>query len=168
MSYERITQRVKMVPAIALQAAQSAGAITGVTIDRYAATPTQPTGIVAYTAVNDAAGIYNSAVVGVAVGAVTGAPSAQSTTYKVQHGTLANASDMADVPAAAYIDNTGSSASVTAITADSTSSYISINLEGLGRYIRVVATVTLTGGTTPTQFVGSFVALGDGNGNPVS
>jgi hypothetical protein len=166
--YERITQRVKLVPAIAAQAAQSAGTITGVTIDRYASIPTQPTGTTAYTAVKDAAGIYNSAIIGVVTGAATGSPTAQSTTYKLQHGTASDASDMADVPAAAYIDSDGSTASIIAITANSTSSMIAVNLEGLGRYIRVVATLALTAGTTPTQFVGAFVALGDGNGNPVS
>lgn len=168
MAYERITQRVKVVPAIAPQAIQSAGTITGSVIDRVAATPTQPSGVVAYTAVNDAAGVYNSAVVCVNTGACTGTPSAQSTTFVVQHGTLANGSDMANIPAAAYIDYNGSSATVPAITADNSSVSIAVNLEGLGRYIQVVATLAFTGGTTPKQFVVASVALGDGNGNPVS
>lgn len=166
--YERIIQRVKVVPAIAPQANQSAGTITGSVIDRVAATPAQPSNVVAYTAVNDAAGIYGSAVVCVNTGACTGTPDAQSTTFKVQHGTKSDGSDMADVPATAYIDSNGSSAAVPAIVADNSAANISVNLEGLGRYIRVVATLAFTGGTTPKQFVAASAALGDGNGNPVS
>lgn len=166
--YERLTQRVKLVPAIAPQAAQSAGSITGTVIDRYGATPSQPSGITAYTAVNDAVGIYNSAIIGIATGTATGSPTAQSVTYKLQSGTATDGSDMADIPAAAYIDFNGSSATASALTADSASAFIGVNLEGLGRYIRVIATLAFTGGITPTQFVDAFVALGDGNGNPVA
>lgn len=168
MAYERITQRVKVVPAIAPQAIQAAGTITGSTIDRMAATPTQPSDVVAYTAVNDAAGVYNSAVVCINTGACTGTPDTQSTTFKVQHGTKSDGSDMEDVPATAYIDYNGSSATPPTIAADNTAANIAVNLEGLGRYIRVVATLAFTGGTTPKQFVVASAALGDGNGNPVS
>lgn len=166
--FNRILQRLKMLPAINPQAIQTAGTINGTTIDRYAPVPTQPTSITAYTAVNDSAGIYNTAVVGVATGVSTGAPTAQSVTYKLQHGTLANGSDMVDVPASAYVDSNGSSATVSPITADSSNSYIGVNLEGLNRYIRVVAVLAFTGGTSPAQFVGAFVSLGDAINSPIS
>jgi hypothetical protein len=166
--YEKLLQRVKVIPAINPQAAQSAGTINGAIIDRFAPTPAQPSGVTAYTAVNDPAGIYGTAIIGAATGACTGSPSAQSLTFKVQHGALANGSDMADVPASAYVDSNGGSANAPSLTADGSSAYIGVSLEGLGRYIRVVATLAFTGGTAPTQFVGAFAALGDGNSNPVT
>lgn len=166
--YERLIQRAKLVSAIAPQGAQEAGDIIGNIIDRYAAAPAQPQGITAYTAIKDSAGVYQSAVLGIATGKATGSPTAQSLTYKVQSGNAGDGSDMADIPASAYIDSDGSSAAAQAITADDTSKYIGVNLAGCGRYVRVVAALAFTDGTAPSQFVSAFMALGDGNGNPVS
>lgn len=159
----QLLARVQPYAAITPGAAVSAGNKNGVIIDRVAAIPAQPSGITSYTAYNSSAGIYDSANVLLAVGAVTGAPTTQSTTIKVQHSDDATfATDVNDAPASAYLD------SIPTLTADNSSANFDIDLVGLKRYIRVVATVSFTGGTTPAQYVASSIVLGDGTNQPAN
>ena len=100
---------------------------------------------------------YNNAFVQCDVGAASGSPTAQSVTYKVQESS--DNSTFTDI----------SGAVTSAITANNKSAQI--NLIGLGlniaRYIRVVATISFTGGTTPAIPVASSVLLGRAFEEPV-
>jgi len=92
---------------------------------------------------------FESCVLHAAAGAATGAPTAQSVTAKLQ--------ESAD-GSTGWADITG--AAITAITADNGAAEVDVDLSGVKQYIRVVVTVSLTGGTTPAIPVASAVALG--------
>jgi len=100
---------------------------------------------------------YNSAMVNCDVGAASGAPTTQSVTFKVQESS--DGSTWTDV----------SGATTSAITADNKSAQIRV--EGLGtsrsRYLRVVATVSFTGGTSPAIPISSAILLGRAYKEPV-
>ena len=91
------------------------------------------------------------------VGVASGAPSAQGVALKVQHGDAADGSDMADV--------TG--ATIAALTADNTTGELDLDLNSFKRYLRVVATITFTGGTAPKIPVSVSIALGNSISTPV-
>jgi len=148
-------ERVKHVPGINA-AALAAGATNGIVIDRYGALPAQPSGITAYTAYTQAAGIYLTGNILLSVGAASGEPTAQSVTLKLQESDASDGSGMEDV--------TG--ATISALTADNAYSAKDFDLAGLKRYIRVVVTVALTAGTSPKIPVAVAVALGDSNNDP--
>lgn len=158
----QLLARVQQYPALNPAASLSAGAQNGVVIDRMAAIPTQPTGITAYTAYTSSAGIYDSANVMLALGAISGSPTATSVTIKVQHGDASDGSDMVDVPTTAYIDSTPT------LTTANTNGNFDIDLAGLKRYIRVVATVAFTGGTSPAVYTASSIVFGDGKNQPAN
>jgi hypothetical protein len=96
---------------------------------------------------------FNSAVMAAAVGAAAGGPSARSAIFKVQQSDTTTDGDFVDV----------SGAALAAMTADNASGYLDLNIQGLKRYIRVVCTVALTGGTTPTIPVAATIILGGGD-----
>lgn len=98
------------------------------------------------------------AVLLVSTGAVAGAPTAQTVDAKIQHGNAADASDMADV----------SGLTITQITAANTEGQLDIDLLPLKRYIRVVATVAFTGGTSPTIGLFAGFTLGKSYSEPVT
>lgn len=101
---------------------------------------------------------YNSAVVVVTNGAATGTPSSYTVDAKVQHATTSGGS---------YSDVTG--ASITQITTDGAQK--TIRIEGLGqnvnRYIKVLITPALTGGTSPKALISGTVHLGRAYREPV-
>lgn len=101
---------------------------------------------------------FLSAIVNLTVGAAAGAPTAQGVSLKLQHGDAANGTDMVDVTGAA----------TPSLTADNTNASFNVDMTGLKRYIRVVATVTFTDGTTPTIPVAATLALGDADKHPVA
>ena len=125
---------LKLTPALNPQSA-SAGTVNGTVIERRN---------------------FLSAVANVAIGAVTGSPTATSITYTVQHGTMADGSDMAD------FDGRGESViTSSAITAANANTSVDIDLEGAHRYIRLVIAVAFTGGTSPAAQLSGSVVLGD-------
>lgn len=98
---------------------------------------------------------YQSCVLGVQTGAVTGAPDAQSATAKIQHSSDDGSSD-------AYADYTmpnGVAASL-AVTGASSIGELDVDLAGAKKYIRVVLTTAFTAGTAPTLADGAFLACG--------
>lgn len=94
----------------------------------------------------DRTGFFSCVLHGVA-GAATGSPSAQSVIYKLQHSddesTWEDFGDAAD-----------------ALTADNGQVELDVDLSGAKRYVRCVATVALTGGSSPTLPVAGTLALG--------
>lgn len=92
---------------------------------------------------------FRSAVFTAITGAATGTPTGISVACRLQHGTLANGSDMADV--------TGATATITAVDS---AAEINVTLRGLRRYVRIVQALALTGGTTPTLAVAATATLG--------
>lgn len=116
-------------------AAVAAGTRNSAVIDRFGASGSSPA---------------KSCVLVAQSGAATGTPTSFSLNAKLQHGALADGSDMADLADAA----------VTAITAASTQSTKSVSLEGAKRYIRTVEVTAFVGGTTPTLGATTAVILG--------
>lgn len=121
--------------AVAPQALAATGAVNGPVIDRRN---------------------HLSAVLLGITGAATGSPSGISTTFKLQHGDASDGSDMAD-----FDDNSprGTASNKTA-TAENALALLGLDLSGAKRYVRVVATNALTGGTTPTLQVGAGLFMG--------
>jgi hypothetical protein len=91
-------------------------------------------------------------------GAASGSPSAQSATFKVQES---------DTSGSGYTDITGWTTA--AITADSTSAKVDCPSAYIKkRYLRIVATVSLTGGSSPALPVFAALLVKSAAGEPVS
>lgn len=90
-----------------------------------------------------------------ALGAVTGSPSAVSVNFRLQH-TATSGSGYADFADTDVVSSTG-----TALTAANTSNSINVELAGTKRYVRIVATPTFTGGTSPTALACASARIGD-------
>jgi len=99
---------------------------------------------------------FQSAVLHGRTGAVTGTPTAQTYDLKLQ--------ESAD-GSTGWTDIAG--AAIAQIAAANTEAEVNVNLAGAKRYIRVVGTVTFTGGTTPTLQVASTLVLGGASKLPV-
>lgn len=101
---------------------------------------------------------FNSGAVVITNGAATGTPTSYTVDAKVQH---------CDTSGGSYTDVTG--ATITQIIADS--KIATIRLSGFGtslkRYIKVVVTPAMTGGTSPKALVGATVQLGRAEREPV-
>jgi hypothetical protein len=100
---------------------------------------------------------YRDAIVHVLAANVTGAPTAQEVTVKIQHSDTELAGDFVDaavqgVPTALTVAQEGE---------------LHVNLDGLKQYIRIVANVAFTGGTTPKADIVGTVVLGNMVSNPV-
>ncbi len=102
---------------------------------------------------------FNTATFVVSNGAVTGSPSSYTVDAKLQEGSQPNLSDAVDV----------AGATITEITGDNATKVIRV--EGLGtsrkRYLRVVVTPALTGGTTPMALISAIANLGRAYSEPV-
>lgn len=115
---------IKQALRAAAQAAAASFSLTGLTFDR-------------------GAGDFQSFLAGVSLGAATGSPSAVSVTAKLQESS--DDSTWTDVVA------DGINATVTvAVVAVNTQGFFAIDASRLKRYVRLVFTVALTGGSTPT------------------
>jgi hypothetical protein len=112
----------------------AAGTINGAAIDRMAAGG------------RDA---FMSCVLHGMCGDATGAPSARTVDFKLQDS---------DDGSTGWADITGSS--VSQLTANDTDAEKGVNLGGAKRYIRAVAIVGFTGGTSPAIPVAADVVLG--------
>lgn len=97
---------------------------------------------------------YLSATIAGLVGAASGSPTAVAVAFKLQHSP--DNSTWTDV----------SGATVTA-NAASTEVDVDVDLSELDQYVRVVATPTLTGGTSPAVQVAAALILGGANELPV-
>lgn len=133
---KKLGEAIKQVCALRPQAL-AAGSVNGPVIDRLG---------------------FEDAVLVVSSGAISGAPSAQALDGKIQHGSAADGSDMADV----------SGLTIAQITAANTDKQLDIDLLPLKRYIRFVATAGFTGGTTPTILASATIALGAAKEGPVA
>ena len=99
---------------------------------------------------------FYSAIFGVAVGAATGTPTAQSVKIKIQTGDESNGSDMAD-----YLDAEDILYESDELDADNTNTFLNVDLTAAKTYIRAVVTVAFTGGTTPAIATNVYAAFGD-------
>ncbi|MES5483584.1 hypothetical protein QMZ05_12570 [Bradyrhizobium sp. INPA03-11B] len=100
--------------------------------------------------------LAQSAILHQAVGAVSGGPSAVSVVTKIQDS--ADNSTFADYAPAP----TNSVIAAAALTAQNTENAAAVDLSSARRYIRLVTTVTLTGGTSPAALVvGDLVLAGE-------
>lgn len=101
---------------------------------------------------------YNSAAFVVTNGAATGSPTSYTVDAKVQESATSGGT---------YADVTG--ATITQITADAKEAVIRV--EGLGtsrkRFLRIVVTPAMTGGTTPKALIGAVANLGRAFQEPV-
>lgn len=98
---------------------------------------------------------FKSAVVGLATGAVTGAPTAQSVTVTLK------TSDASDGTGAVDLKDMDGNAVTIALTTGSAVIDKDVDLLGAKKYIGVSVVTAFTGGTTPAVPVNLFVALGD-------
>lgn len=101
---------------------------------------------------------YGSAYFAVATGASGGseAPESFSLTAKIQDGAESDGSDMADY------NPDGSDIVTTAVTTENSESAKKFaDLSAAQRYIRLVLDPDLTGGSSPSLVVSSYVVLGD-------
>jgi hypothetical protein len=117
----------------------SAGTITGAVIDR-----------ASY-------GYAESCVIYAANGDAAGSPTAQSLNVKLQECATSGGT---------YTDVSG--AAITAIAADDTAAYKDFDLTGVERYVKLVAVVAFTAGTTPSIPVNASLILGGAYHEPIS
>jgi hypothetical protein len=87
-------------------------------------------------------------------GVATGGPTTQSTIYKFQDSPDGT-TGWADYGTAAA-----------ALTANGAEVELGVNLRGAKKFIRAVAVVSFTGGTTPAQLISASVALCGGQDIP--
>jgi len=99
---------------------------------------------------------FQSCVLEAVTGAATGGPSAQTLDVKLQHSDSSGSGYTDFVP----VSGVAASGAVAQITADSTRKRKSIDLSGAKQYIRAVAVVALTGGTSPTLPCAASIVLG--------
>lgn len=99
---------------------------------------------------------YNSALVEVVTGAATGTPDSYTIPCKVQECATSGGS---------YTDVTGATATLAA-----DGKHAQIRVEGLGtsrqRYLKVVMTPAITGGSSPKVLIAASVLLGNGYNKP--
>jgi predicted S18 family serine protease len=100
----------------------------------------------------------NSCVVFAKAGTATGSPSSFTFDVEIEHST-AQGSGFAD-PSTSH--------DLTQITANGGSAYLDIDLSGYNRYVRVNATVALTGGSSPKLPIAVGIILGGSDTLPVA
>jgi hypothetical protein len=129
-------------PGIAPQSQSGAGTINGTGVDRL-----------------QAAGSFSSCAIAGLTGAVSGSPTAQSATFKLQDS--ADNSTFAD-----YVPPGLSAAPTLVLSAANAAGQVGIDLSGARQYVRVVCTVAFTGGSSPTLLVGAGLILGGAQQEP--
>ena len=85
---------------------------------------------------------FETVGVGLAVGAATGSPTARSVVIELQHST--DNTTFVDLT-----DRDGNVVTTDGLTADSTNTYLRVDLSAARQYIRAVAKPNFTGGTSP-------------------
>ena len=99
-------------------------------------------------------GLPLSAVLHQHIGAIGGAPSAASVVSKIQHSPD-NATWADYTP-----DGASAVATTAALTAATTGNRLNVDLSGANDFIRIVTTITFTGGTSPTVIVAAELIIG--------
>lgn len=117
-------------------AISSDGATNGATIDKQALSE-----------------VFDEALFVSHVGATSGSPTSFSVVTKIQDS--ANGSNWDDVTDTQIVE-----AATKTISAINTVSTLAVRLSALRRYVRMVETVTLTGGSSPTVFIYGMALLG--------
>jgi hypothetical protein len=140
VSNTQVGQLIKVKSGNIAPAARTAGAVNGTGVDRLAP-------------------VFNSAVLVVQSGAATGSPASLTLDAKIQHSD--DNSSFSD-----YTPPSGTAA-ITQITASSTVERKNVDLSGAKKYVRVVLTVGLTGGTSPTLPSSALLVLGGAQELPV-
>ena len=110
---------------------------------------------------------FESAVFTLMTGVASGAPTAQSITWKVQDCATSGGS-FADVSVTAKDGSTTTYAG-TEIVGDGSAAQdeeLNVNLMHLKRYVKIVAVLSFTSGSTPKQDVCVSYALGEAKINP--
>ncbi len=134
-----IATRIGLEPA-----ARAAGTVTGTGVDRRG---------------------FNSVALVAQTGAETGAPSARTADFKLQHS---------DTLGGTYVDFTPSipqpapSGAVAQITAASVVKKRSIDLKTAKAFVRVSSTNAFTGGTAPTLLTSALLVLGGADTLPIA
>ncbi len=95
---------------------------------------------------------FRSATCVIANGAATGSPTSYTVDAKIQQSSDDGSTD-------AYADVSG--LTMTQITVDNKVGEINFDLTGLKKYVRVVVTPALTGGTSPKALIGAVMILGN-------
>ena len=110
---------------------------------------------------------YLSATLHAVDGAAAGAPSATSVVYSVQHSIDNGVTD--PWTTATNVNSTPSGANLTmAALGASVDGRLDFDLTGLKEYIRAVATVSFTGGTTPSVMIAASFTLGGAYEKPTN
>lgn len=99
---------------------------------------------------------YDSVVITGLTGGASGSPTVQSCVFKVQSAATSGGS---------YSDVSGATVTV---SADSSAGEINLDLRNVARYIKVVCTITFTGGSTPAIEVASSYSLGEAKEKPAT
>lgn len=100
---------------------------------------------------------FQSCVLHARSGAVSGSPTTVAYDAKLQES-ADGSTGWTDIPGAA----------ISQIAAADTEKHVDVNLAGAKRYIRVVAVIAFTGGTSPTLGVAATVVLGGAVVKPTS
>lgn len=98
---------------------------------------------------------FLSAIMSLAVGEASGSPTAQSVTVTVQDATDSSGTGKADLK-----DINGDTMTI-ALTEDSVSGYVDVDLSGAREYVGLKVVTAFTAGTTPAIPVNAFAVLGD-------
>ena len=96
---------------------------------------------------------FQSAVFGINTGATAGVPTTYTTAWKVEES-----SESAITSATGWSAITSATGTVAVMNSES---YIDVNLKGCKRYVRLVVTMTATGGSSPSVLCSGGVALGE-------
>lgn len=140
-----IGAEIKVVkPAGVAPAARTAGTVNGTAID-----------------VRD----FESAVLMVQTGAITGAPTSQTVDSKLQKSDDGSTGWTDLVPSTPYPGS--ATAAIPQITAANAEKHVDVNLAGVN-YVREVSTVAFVAGTAPTIVVASALVLGGAKKAPVA
>lgn len=108
---------------------------------------------------------FNSCVLIGKVGAVTGAPSAQTADFKLQHSDTLGGTYTDFTPTVPKPGGTGAVAQLTAVQSIKKRT---IDLKSAHRFVRAFVTVALTGGSSPTLFSDATLVFGGADTLPTT
>jgi len=137
MKMTDISSELKLL-GLEVKKAQSAGAINGTGID----------------CKQDVDGPFESAIAVASLGTAAGTPTAESLVIKIQHSDSSGSgyTDYADESGSTVATATGI-ASAAPATNDGARIQLAVRLKNAKRYVRIVATLGFTAGTSPTNGV---------------
>lgn len=112
---------------------------------------------------------FLSAVLVASVGVITGSPTSATLTIKVEHCDTADGTFEAARDTMLDPEHVTSGGILKAVTVESKDTLqMNLDLAGCKRYIKVTASITFTGGTSPAASDAAYaLVLGDPDGSPV-